>query len=75
MSYSFERVGKVIEIGDLGLTKGLLIEIRPEVTIEVSGLKEHDIQSMPNMIYRKVRLTVEVLEDIQEVTDNQGEKT
>lgn len=56
--------GNVVEIGDLQCgSRGLLIEIRPQVFIEISGFARHDIITMPNILYKKVKITIDVIDD------------
>jgi hypothetical protein len=60
---NMEYTGDVIEIGDLEGRRGFLVEIRPHVFIEISGFARHDIMAMPNFIYKKVKITIEVVDD------------
>ena len=56
-----EYAGIVIEMGDLEESeRGLLVEIRPQVFIKISGFARHDIMKMPNILYKKVKITIEV---------------
>jgi hypothetical protein len=60
-----EYNGNVVEMGDLlSGSKGLLIEIRPQVFVEISGFSRCDIMAMPNILYKKVKITIETVDDV-----------
>jgi len=58
-----QYLGDVIEMGDLDGSRGLRVEIRPQVFIEISGFSRHDIMAMPNILYKKVKITIEAIDD------------
>ena len=58
-----QYLGDVIEMGDLDVARGLRVEIRPQVFIEISGFSRHDIMAMPNILYKKVKITIEAIDD------------
>jgi hypothetical protein len=59
-----QYIGDVIEMGDLDGQRGLRVEIRPQVFIEISGFARHDIMAMPNLLYKKVKVTIEVTDGV-----------
>jgi hypothetical protein len=59
-----EYFGSVVEMGDLEESeRGLLVEIRPQVYIKISGFARHDIKAMPNILYKRVKITIEAVDD------------
>lgn len=56
-----EYSGNVVEIGDLDGQRGLRVEIRPQVFIEISGFSQNDIMTMPNFLYKKVKITIDAI--------------
>jgi len=62
--YIMEYSGSVVEMGDLEeFERGLLVEIRPQVFIKLTGFARHDIMAMSNILYKKVKITIEVVYD------------
>jgi hypothetical protein len=60
-----EYTGNIVEMGDLESgSKGILIEISPQVFIEISGFSRHDIMAMPNFLYKKAKIIIEVIDDV-----------
>jgi len=58
-----EFEGKLVEAGDLtDYRRGLAIDVRPEMAIHVTGFTVSDMMSMEIPLYKKVRLTIEVIE-------------
>jgi hypothetical protein len=57
-----EYTGNVVEMGDLSETdRGLVIEIRPQVFLEIIGFARHDLKEMPNFLYKKLRFQLMLL--------------
>lgn len=59
-----QYIGDIIEMGDLDGSRGLRVEIRPQVFIEISGFARHDIMAMPNILYKKVKITIDAIDDV-----------
>jgi len=65
-SYAMEYSGNVVEMGDLEESEsGFLVEIRPQVFIKICGFARHDIMAMPNILYKKVKITIETVDRVE----------
>jgi hypothetical protein len=57
-----EIVGDVVEMGTLETGIGIAVCDSRRGHIELIGLDVGDIKQMPNMMYKKVRITIEAIE-------------
>jgi hypothetical protein len=61
-----EYIGNVVEMGDLQGERGICVQMRSDAMILITGFYQHEMMKMPNLLYRKVKISIEIISDSEE---------